>query len=440
MKFRITAIVFVIVIVAVAIFSFSNNGNSGFLSGFPFKLGLDLAGGTELVYSADVSKLESSDVGDAMTSLRDVIERRVNVFGVGEPVIQVEESSLSGQEQHRLIVELPGITDIDQAVALIGKTPLLEFKLLSKDADLSGEELSIDSFFDTGLTGSLLKHASLDFGGNGQSQVLNEPVVRLQFNDEGADLFAQITRENVGEILAIFLDGAPISTPVIQQEITGGSAVITGQFTPDEAKQLVRDLNLGALPVPIELVGTQSVGATLGHDVLVAGVRAGIIGFALIVLFLILWYRLPGLLAAVSLVGYIALMLALFKIIPVTITAAAVAGLIMSIGIAVDANVLIFERMKDELREGKIIDDAIRAGFSRAWFSVRDSNISSIITAIILFWLGTSLVKGFALVLAMGVVVNMLTAIIVTKIFLLAISPKAHTKTSEFLFGVGSPQ
>lgn len=419
------------------------------LAKYAFKYGLDLNGGTELTYRADVSKIKSGDVGGAMSSLRDVIERRVNLFGVSEPIVQVENPGVvSGGVDHRLLVELPGVTDIQEAVALIGKTPQLEFRLLRSEAkNFTGEELknkTVDEVFaPTGLDGQYLERADLQFTNGGGAQLAGQPIVAITFNSEGRDLFAKITREHKGEVLAIFLDGQVISSPVIQDEILDGKAVISGGFTPDEAKALVRDLNYGALPVPIELISTQTIGASLGQDAKTAGVKAGVVGFALIVAFLILWYRLPGIVASLSLIIYIILSLAVFKLIPVTFTAAGIAGFILSIGMAVDANILIFERTKEELKRGKSVHDSLHEGFSRAWLSIRDSNISSIITAIILFWLGTSAIKGFALTLGLGVIISMFTAITISRTFLFAIAPNPPTgregqgRVSKFLFSNG---
>jgi protein-export membrane protein SecD len=282
------------------------------------------------------------------------------------------------------------------------------------------------------LTGRYLQKATLEFDTN-----TREPKVSLQFNDVGTKLFAQITKDNIGKTVAIYLDGAPISTPVVREEIPNGQAVISGSFTPTEAKQLVGRLNSGALPVPITLLSTQTIGAILGDSAVHAGVKAAIIGFLLVALFLILLYRLPGLIAVFSLCIFISIILALFKLLPVTLTAAGIAGFIISMGIAVDANVLIFERMKEELRSGRNIHDAISAGFSRAWFSIRDSNISNFITAIILFWFGTSLIKGFALTLGMGVIISLFSAITITRIFLGAFSFMGEGKVARFLFGSG---
>jgi protein-export membrane protein SecD len=409
----------------------------------PFSFGLDLVGGTELVYRADTSRV--SDAQGAMAALKDVIERRVNIFGVSEPLVQTEQAGLlSGSADNRLIVELPGVTDIEEAKTLIGQTPTLEFRLfrpeaqalLASSTDPNG--LSLDQlFYPAELTGGYLQHAQVEF--NGQTAA---PVVGLQFTKEGGDLFAKITKENVGKPLAVILDGQVLSAPVIQGEITGGQAQITGNFTAEEAKKLVQNLNYGALPVPIALASSQTIGASLGESALAAGVRAGLIGFLALALFLILWYRLPGLIASVALAIYVVISLSLFKMIPVTLTAAGIAGFILSIGMAVDANVLIFERTKEELKKGKSINDSLHEGFHRAWLSIRDSNISSIITALVLFWLGTSAVKGFALTLGLGVVVSMFTAITVSRTFLFAIAPKPRNTGAEsgfkkFLFSNG---
>jgi preprotein translocase subunit SecD len=464
MKQRIIAISILIIGLAIGYFVYASepklreNGvlptmsssTTGFLSSHPFRLGLDLAGGTRLVYKADVSGVQGS-TPDAMNALRDVIERRVNLFGVGEPLVQTEKSNLTGEE--RLSVELPGITDIDTAVQMIGQTPTLEFKTTRGDeskkqiiaartafieAQKSGEKVELTpllledpEYVPTGLTGGYLKKSQVVF--NEQ----NQPEVSLQFNEEGTRLFADITKENVGKQVAIYLDGSAISAPTVNSVITGGTAVIQGNFTVAEAKTLVGRLNSGALPVPITLIGTEQVGPTLGAAAVEAGVKAAVAGLLLVSLFLIIWYRLPGLVAVVALALYVFVMLALFKLIPVTLTAAGIAGFIISIGLAVDANVLIFERMKEERRKNNSLADITATGFSRAWTSIRDSNISSLITALILFLFGASVVKGFALTFGLGVLTSMLSAIIVTRILLLALVQKSHSKTMKFLFGNG---
>lgn len=435
-----------VLIAVVGFFVYSNTVTEE--AKYPFKLGLDLAGGSHLVYEADVSKIAPAEVADLMNVLRDVIERRVNIFGVSEPIVQVERSSfVSKNTVERLVVELPGVTDVATAVEEIGKTPLLEFRLIDQDAlqeqaaatiEIDGVPMQaepaedFDPFIDTGLTGRYLASAALEFAGGSGGQLSNEPIVSIVFNSEGGDLFETITRDYTGENLAIFLDGEMISSPRINEAIVGGRAVISGGFTPDEARALAQNLNFGALPVPIELASTQTVGASLGEEVLNKGVTAGALGLGLVILFMMLWYRLPGLVAGISLIGYVAMMLALFKLIPVTLTAAGLAGLVLSLGMAVDANVLVFERMKEEYRGGKNSHQAARDGFARAWSAIRDGNITSLLSAIILFWFGTSIVKGFALVFGLGVVISMISALLVTRTLLLAL-PDSHITKKTIL-------
>jgi len=424
---------------------------------FPFRLGLDLSGGTHLIYRADVSRVEKNEVSSAMDALRDVIERRVNLFGVAEPVVQTEKTSsvIPGAKEERLIVELPGVTDTDKAIAMIGETPLLEFRLERPDSPekraaqealnkaivalANGEEVdksvlpNDDLFFvKTELSGRYLTKAALFF-----DSLSGAPGILLDFNKQGADIFERITGENVGKTLAIYLDGSPISTPVIRQKITGGKAEITGQFTPEEAKVLVGRLNSGALPIPIELIQSQTVGASLGEDAKTRGVIAGIAGFLAASLFMIFWYRASGIVAIFSLAIYAVTMLSIFKLVPITLTAAGIAGFILSIGMAVDANILIFERTKEELKRGLNSREAVIEGFKRAWFSIRDSNLSSMITAAVLFWFGTSIVEGFALVFGLGVLVSMITSISISRTLLLAVIPRSFTGVSRFLFGSG---
>lgn len=406
---------------------------------WPFKLGLDLSGGTQLVYRADLSHINTQDVADSMASLRETIERRVNLFGVAEPIVQTETSSaLAGSPEQRLVVELPGVTDTQKAIALIGQTPVLEFRLLKAGATAPSATSSaaIDAAFEpAALTGKDLASSELQF--QGATAGLQEPVVVLHFSSEGGKIFAKLTGENVGRQFGIFLDGTSISVPVIRESIPDGTAVISGNFTAQGAKELARNLNYGALPVPIELIGTQTVSGTLGSAAVKDGIMAGLIGVLAVMLFMLVWYRLPGILASAALCLYIAVMLALFKVIPVTLTAAGIAAFILSVGMAVDANILIFERTKEELRSGKSASDSIRDGFARAWPSIRDSNISSMITAVILFWFGTSIIQGFALVFGLGVLVSMLTAISVSRTFLLALGIRASGGFSRFLFGSG---
>ena len=404
----------------------------------PFKLGLDLSGGTQLVYRANLDAIKGGDIADSMASLRDTIERRVNLFGVSEPIVQTEHAgTLAGTSEERLIVELPGVTDTQRAIELIGQTPVLEFRMLKEggEATATASSTTNELFEPAAITGKNLKSAELQFqGGTG---ALTEPVVVLHFDAEGTKIFAELTKNNVGRAFGMFLDGVAISVPVIREAIPDGTAVISGGFTPEEAKELARNLNYGALPVPIELISTQTVSGTLGSEAIASGIFAGIWGLALVAFFMILWYRIPGLIAALALSVYVIAMLLLFLLISVTLTAAGIAAFILSIGMAVDANVLIFERTREELAAGKSTREAINEGFSRAWLSIRDSNISSMITAIILFWLGTSLVKGFALVFGLGVLISMLSAIAVSRTFLLAVSSEERKGITRFLFGSG---
>ncbi|MEK7607515.1 MAG: protein translocase subunit SecD [Patescibacteria group bacterium] len=439
-KKRISALLLLILAFGIGYFTYDKKGEESQLnaSRFPYRLGLDLSSGTHLVFQADTATLAESEIGDSMSALAQVVERRVNLFGVSEPLVQVEEGGTVGNTEHRLIVELPGVTDVKQAVELIGQTPTLDFRLVKPGAEKMTEEeratATIDDvFMPTGLTGRYLKRATLQF-----DPTTYVPVVGIEFNDEGGELFAKITKENTGKILGIFLDGEPISTPVIRQEITSKQAVITGDFKLEEAKTLVRNLNYGALPVPISLVSTQTVGATLGEGALNASMRAGTIAFIAVALFLIFWYRVPGIIATVALAIYIALNLALFKLIPVTLTSAGIAGFILSLGMAVDANILIFERMKEELRRGLALADAIKEGFHRAWLSIRDSNSSSIITAIILYYFAsTPVIKGFALVFGLGVIVSMFTAITASRTLLMAVGARREGRLARFFFSSG---
>lgn len=403
-----------------------------------FVLGLDLAGGSSLTYTIDTSKIgEGVSETDAVAALRDVVERRVNLFGVREPTVTTEYSRLA--KEWRLVVDLPGVTDLKQAEKLIGDTPVLEFRTLRPGAgtDASGSTTQTTSadFVSTPLTGAYLKKSNLVF-----DQTTRRPMVELVFNDDGAKLFADITKANIGKQVAIFLDGAPISAPVVQQEITAGKAVITGNFSVEESKTLVGRLNSGALPVPISLSGTSVVPPSLGDVAVKSGVKSSIIGFVLVALFMILWYRLQGLVAVIALISYSVALLALFKVIPVTLTSAGIAGFIISIGLAVDANVLTFERTKEEVKNGKHLKDAVTIGFQRAWTSIRDSHIAAIIVSIILFWFGTSIVKGFAFTFFLGAVMSLVSAQIITRIFILAIVPKNPGRLAKFLFGSGFTQ
>ncbi len=517
----------------------------------PWKLGLDLLGGTHLVYEADMSGISQGDRADALAGVRDVIERRINAFGVAEPLVQTETSG----SHYRIIVELAGVKDVNQAIKMIGETPTLDFRTqsttapaattvtaptltpemkaynaaakvkadmveklaLAKGADFAAlaKQYSEDPGskdkggdlgyfakgamvqpFDTAVfalkVGQITKTPVLSQFGyhiikktgektvNGQLEVSashiliatkapdatanvnageagwtltqlsgkdlkratvvfdpqsGEPTVQLTWNAEGQQLFGDITGANIGKPLGIFLDGQLISAPNVQSKITGGTAVISGNFTLDETKTLARRLNAGALPVPISLVTQQTVDATLGAASLDRSLVAGIIGFLAVVLFMLLIYRLPGLMAAFALTVYTALTLGVFKLLGVTMTLAGIAGFILSIGMAVDANVLIFERVKEELRNNRTVGEALSEGFKRAWNSIRDSNFSSLITCAILIWFGTSTVRGFAITLAIGILLSMFTAIIVTRNFLRS---SIGAKVERHLWLIGS--
>lgn len=520
---------------------------------FPPRLGLDLSGGAQLIYRAVLDQVPSDQQAEALAGARDVIERRVNAFGVSEAVVQT-----SGND--RLLIELPGITDVREAIARIGETPILEFKtenpaygktvtlapdqqkqldalnadvkkkadqvlqevlanngatfadlakkysddpgsaqqggelpfvrkgqfvpefdkaiftdlkkgeisrtliksdfgyhIIQKldervvdDKDKDGKKIQVtevksrhiliktknssdmvptpDEWLSSGLSGKNLSRASVTF-----DQTTGQPQVQLSFDAAGADLFKKLTTDNLNKRIAIFLDGQSISAPVVRSAITNGVAVISGDFTVAEARELARKLNAGALPVPVVLDSQQTVGPALGQESLDKSLRAGVIGLIAVVLFMIAIYRLPGVLSVIALGVYSVLVLAIFETIGVTLTLAGIAGFILSIGMAVDANILIFSRLREELRSGKTLDDAIDEGFRRAWSSIRDSNISSLITCTILLWFGTSIVQGFAVTLGIGILVSMFTAITVTRT-LLHVLPKGSRRFG-WLFG-----
>ncbi len=396
--------------------------------GFP--LGLDLAGGVNLLLQADMSKVAASDRANALQGVILVIQRRINALGVSQPLIQAQGSS-------HVIVELPGVKDVNQAVSLIGQTAQLDFRELVTDKNSKSQWVPAQATGSNGkqldLTGQYFQHASVAF-----DPTTGAPMITFQFNSEGANLFQQITKRNLGKPLGIFLDNQLISAPVVQAVISS-SGEITGTFTLAQAQNLAIELNAGALPVPVKVVDQQDVSATLGSNSLSMSLVAGALGFLVVVLFMIVYYRLPGVVASAALVIYATLTLAEFSLIPVTLTLEGIAGFILSIGMAVDANILIFERMKEEMRAGKTLGASIDAGFSRAWSSIRDSNISTLITCGILFWFGstfgTSLVMGFAFTLALGVITSMFSAVTITRTFLRMLVI-AGLSPSSWMFGL----
>lgn len=386
---------------------------------FKTHLGLDLAGGTQLTMEADMTNVAAADRNDSLESAKQVIERRVNFFGVSEPVVQ----SATNGENYRIIVELPGVTNVDQATDLIGQTALLEFREMTSESmatTAAWVEPTYENTKSVDITGSDLKKSTLQF----DSQT-GEPEVSIKFNPDGAKKFAEVTKRLVGKPLAIFLDGAVVTAPKVNTEIADGEAVISGSFTVDSAKKLAIQLNAGALPVPVKVIQKQVIGATLGADSIHQSVRAGVIGLIFVLTFMAVRYGVLGLLADMALVMYGLITLALYRIIPVTLTVPGIAGFILSIGMAVDSNILIFERYKEEMRKGKPWGIAMELGFGKAWDSIRDANFTTIITSIILFnpanwsFLPTSgLVRGFAATLFLGVVTSLFTGIVVTRTFI----------------------
>jgi preprotein translocase subunit SecD len=373
------------------------------------KLGLDLQGGTALTLQADLSGVPPDQQQDAMKGVLNVMERRVNAYGVAESEIQQ-------QGNDRIIVQLPGVKDIEQAKQLIGETAKLEFK----ERDANGNWVPATGTINgqtVALTGAYLNPGQQQVTFQGQGGL---PQVAFAFNSDGAQLFQQITTRLIGKPLGIFLDGQLISAPTVQAVISS-NGVITG-LTLDQARLLAIQLNAGALPVPVQIVQESTVDATLGVDSVHKSIDAGEIALLVVMLFMLLYYRLPGLAASGALLVYSLLTLAIFKLIPVTLTLAGVAGFILSLGMAVDANILIFERMKEELRSGKTLAAAIRSGEDRAWPSIRDSNTSTLITCGVLYFFGqqfgATIIMGFALVLAIGVLVSLFSAIVVTRTFL----------------------
>lgn len=389
----------------------------------PTKLGLDLVGGSRLVLEAQTTKSVAEITPEVMERLQFAIENRVNKLGVAETVVQQIGDK-------RLLVEIPNVTDLKEAKAFLGETAQLEFKKEAVKKDGTTE------WVETGLTGQDLAKSMLT------TDSVGHWVVSLEFKAEGSRKFAELTKELVNKPMAIFFNGDLVSAPNVNEPIYGGKAQISGGdsgFAYDEAERMVNLLNAGALPVPAKVVEENTVGPTLGADSIQKSKVAGIIGLGFVMLFMLAYYRLPGLIADIALIIYSLMLFALFKAIPVTLTLAGIAGFILSIGMAVDANILIFERTKEELKAGRNLFTAINSGFDRAFTSIFDSNMTTIITCTILYLLGTSIVKGFALTLAIGVVVSMFSAITITKNFMHLIFGTGELKYPA-LFGLRSEE
>jgi len=392
---------------------------------FETKLGLDLRGGSHLLFEADIKNVPAADVEGALESARNVIERRVNFYGVSEPQVQ----TIKNKDTYRISVDLPGIESVDQAIKLIGQTAQLEFKEegtasaeLQQIASQSPQLALILSLNKpTGLKGTNVKKATVEFG-QGTGQNLGAPSVQLTFDSEGEKLFQEITKRNVGKQVGIFLDDQILSAPSVQQEISGGTAIITGQFTLEEAKSLALSINSGALPIPIKLIEQRTIGPSIGQEAIEKSVFAGGVGLVSVVLFMILYYGKFGVIATMGLVLYGLFSFAIFRIIPIVLTLPGIAGFILSIGMAVDSNILIFERIKEEMRKGKPFDVAVRLGFGKALDAIKDANVATLLVAFILFnplnWSffpQFGLIKGFALTLSIGVLTSLFTGIFITR-------------------------
>ncbi len=389
-----------------------------FLKSLEIVQGLDLAGGAHLMFQADMSQIKKKQKDNALNSLKENIERRVNLYGVSEAVVQTSKVG----DDYRLIVELPGVVDVQQAIDLVGKTAQLQFREQTEIAPEATSTATIADIFGkkTELTGKHLVQASVQF-----DQQSGQPLVALEFNQEGEKLFAQITERNISKPVAIFLDEQLLSAPRVEEKISQGQAVIRGDFQLEQAKKLASQLNAGALPVPVELIERRQVGPTLGQQAVNKSLKAGLIGLGAVVLFMAVYYGRLGVIADIGLIIYALITLALYKLIPVTLTLPGLTGFLLSVGMAVDSNILIFERMRQEVKAGKPRKMAMELGFGRAWDSIRDANVCTLIICFLLFnpfnwsFLNTSgMVRGFAVTLALGIGISLFTGIIVTRTLL----------------------
>ncbi|MGI5841336.1 MAG: protein translocase subunit SecD [Patescibacteria group bacterium] len=403
-------------------------GNTEFKKDLDLKFGLDLAGGASLVYNVDTKDLKKEDMPQALESLKENIERRVNLFGISEANVQISNE----MENYRLTVELPGIEDIDQAINLIGQTARLNFRGEVEIAPEATQTATIYDLFahDTGLNGSHLVRSAVVINPNN-----SQPEVSLEFNNDGAKLFETATKDFLNKRIAIFLDDIPITFPTVQTVITDGKAVINGSFGTQEAKSLSAQLNAGALPLPIEMISQNQIGATLGKDTIDKGIKAGLVGLATILIFMIGNYGRLGLFASLGLITYGLFTLTLYRLIPVTLTFPGIVGFILSVGMAVDSNILVFERIKEETRKGKPWNVAVDLGFGKTWEAIKDTNISSLIIALILFnpfnwsFLNTSgMVRGFAVTFLLGIIIGLFTSIVVTKNFIKVFTYKLNNQ------------
>lgn len=392
-----------------------------FFRDLKFQPGLDLQGGVRVVMEADMKEIPADRQETAVSSVKDVIERRVNFLGVTEPNIYTSRKG----DQYRVVVELPGVTDTKQVVDTIGQTAQLEFREIPEGKDQFSITESIEDWKVTELNGKYLDRADVVF-----DPTTGAPMVQLTFNGDGADLFEEITRRNIDKPLAIFLDNRLLTAPTVQSAISGGQATIQGQFTVDVANNLVVQLNAGALPVPVTIVQQKNIGPTLGQEAVQKSIVAGVVGLVLVGLFMVINYGLLGIFAIAALIIYGLMTLAIYKFVPVTLTLSGIAGFILSIGLAVDASILIFERIREERRLGKSKRAAVNLGFTRAWDSIRDANLASLVTVFVLFnpfdweFLVTSgTVRGFALTLGIGIVLGLFTGVLVLKSLIYAFYP-----------------
>lgn len=374
---------------------------SNFGSQWKLNTGLDIQGGSQLIFQADMTGIPEADRITALEATRNNIDRRVNLFGVSEPTVQ---TSLTA-DQYRIIVELPGISDVGQAIQTIGQTAQLEFYQPTMATD------SAIPFEPSGLTGKNLTRAQADF-----DPQTGLPIVMLTFDQEGTQKFSQLTTNFVGQQIPIMLDGFPVSTPVVNEPIVTGQAVISSpDFAVEEAKLLAIQLNAGALPVPIQVVRQQTIGATLGEQSVQQSIQAGLIGLATVMLFMLSLYGRLGIIANISLIVYGLITLALYKIFGITLTLPGITGFILSVGMAVDSNILIFERLKEEYRTSRPFGLALELAFGRAWDSIRDANICTIITCVILYIFTSGAVRGFAVTLGLGIAISLFTGLVVTR-------------------------